>query len=94
MRDTIQRGGLALKQPRDLRKVLIQKFGQGGEKLHTVLVPSQVGFSCVLRWGKTIKDGKTTIGVSETGSAKMASAIDARIDDVGPILNFRIGLSP
>ena len=31
------------------------------------------------------------LGVSETASAKTASTIDARIDDVGSILEFRIG---
>ena len=31
------------------------------------------------------------IGVSETGSAKMGSAIDVRIDDAGSMLKFRIG---
>ena len=33
------------------------------------------------------------LGVSETASAKMASAIDVRIDDAGSILKFRIGFS-
>ena len=32
-----------------------------------------------------------TLGVSEMASAKMASAIGVRIDDVGSILKFRIG---
>ena len=32
------------------------------------------------------------LGVSEMASAKMASAIDVRIDDLGSILKFRIGL--
>ena len=30
---------------------------------------------------------------SETGSAKLVSAIDVRIDDAGSILKFRIGFS-
>ena len=34
------------------------------------------------------------LGVSETGSAKMGSAIDVHIDDAGWILKFRIGFSP
>ena len=32
------------------------------------------------------------LGVSEMASAKMASAVDVRIDDVGSILKFGIGL--
>ena len=36
----------------------------------------------------------TSVGVSETGSAKTGSAIDVRIDDAGSILKFRIGFSP
>ena len=32
-----------------------------------------------------------SLGVSEMASAKMASAIGVRIDDVGSILKFRIG---
>ena len=32
-----------------------------------------------------------TLGVSEMASAKMASAVGVRIDDVGSILKFRIG---
>ena len=35
--------------------------------------------------------GVAKIGVSEMASAKMASAIGVRIDDVGSILKFRIG---
>ena len=31
--------------------------------------------------------------LTETGSAKTVSAVDVRVDDVGSILNFRIGFS-
>ena len=37
------------------------------------------------------QSSRKTLGVSEMASAKMASAIDVRIDDVGSILKFRIG---
>ena len=39
----------------------------------------------------TIRSEFTTRSVSEMASAKMASAIGVRIDDVGSILKFRIG---
>ena len=45
------------------------------------------GFFVVFSW-------PSSLGVSETGSAKTGSAIDVRIDDAESILKFRIGFFP
>ena len=53
-----------------------------GPRPHTALIPTHCELDLVQQHG---------IGVSEIASAKTASAIDVRIDNVGSILKFRIG---